>query len=141
MVLAFSHTAASAVYANEGQRDYSHLYADQYAQKVFVQEKITEFFPTTYRTMLAIASCESTGLIHWLPDGTLRPHDAGASSAAGVFQVLLGLHRDEIQSLGLDMSNPDDYFTFVRHLHDRNSNPFSDWNASRHCWQTRLAQK
>ncbi len=141
MVLVLNQTAASAVYANEETQAVSTaLHHDEEKQRIFIRQKIREYFPDTFDTMLAIAHCESTGLIHWYPDGTLRPNEAGKSSAAGVFQVLLKRHGPDINRMGLDMHNIDDYMTFVRWLHDRTRDPFSDWNASRRCWQARLAQ-
>jgi len=94
-----------------------YLYRDAQAQRSFIEGKIREFFPEPGLAvaMITIANCESTGLIHWESDGTLRPNEAG-SSARGTFQVLLRYHADQIEKMGLDMQNIDDYMTFVRRL-------------------------
>ena len=116
------------------------IYTDIEAQRVLVQQKIQEYFPEDglSQTMITIANCESTGLIHWQEDGTLLPHSTGASSSAGVFQVLLKYHADQIQAMGLDMQDIDDYMTFVRQLY--NEARLHPWDASASCWGTRIAQ-
>lgn len=106
------------------------------AQAELVQEKIKEHFPQKHPVMLAIANCESTGYIHW-ENGELRPNSEGKSSAAGVFQVLLNLHAEEIRRLGLDMNNIDDYMTFVKYL--QKSQGYGAWKASKHCWGKRVS--
>lgn len=135
--------AASAASANsrEATAGYQALYTNQTAQTAYVKQKIRQYFPRRAAVMLAIANCESTGYVHWLPDGTLRPNSAGGSSAAGVFQVTLYLHRKDIKRMGLNMNNIDDYMRFVKYLADRNGGRLSDWNASRHCWGPRVASK
>lgn len=138
-LVAFMLLVSSAAHANQSKVDYEALYANPEAQAAFIRAKIREYFPRDYHTMIAIANCESTGLIHWKPDGSLLPHHQGASSSAGVFQVLLYGHRHAIAKHGLDMNNIDDYLTFVKMLRDGRPD-YGDWNASRKCWQTRLAQ-
>jgi len=103
-------------------------------QSAEIQQKIHEFFPDVEvaSIMIAIATCESTGLIHWGTDGKLLPNSYGNSSAAGVFQILLYTHRKKIKEMGLDMSNIDHYMTFVRHLYDMEK--YNPWRASKHCW-------
>ena len=124
----------------EADSRYDHLYANRAEQSRFIKEKIEEYFPENYPTMIAIASCESTNLIHWQADGDLLPNSTGASSAAGVFQVLLQLHGPDIRRMGLDVENNiDDYMTFVRWLYDRPPSRLSDWKASRDCWAPRIA--
>lgn len=102
------------------------LFASPKQQRVLMEHLIRTTFPDRYRTMLAIANCESRGLIHWLPDGSLRPHDQGASSAAGVFQVLRTLHGPEIQAKGLDLKDPLHYMIWVKYMVDRRPS-LSDW--------------
>ncbi len=136
--------ASSATLADEATAsiDTQALYTNPEAQAAFITKKIKEHFPRTYPTMIAIASCESHRdglLVHWEPDGSLRPNEAKKSSAAGVFQVTLYGHRDAIASLGLDMNNIDDYLTFVKYLVDGRNGKLTDWNASRHCWAPRVA--
>lgn len=116
----------------------SSLYGDEQAQAELVLRKIEEYFPKDHATMKAIAYCEtrSRPFVHWEANGQLRPNAGGASSAGGAFQVLLKLHRKEIQALGLNMQNIDDYMTFVKHLHSQGR--FQPWNASRHCWKSRV---
>lgn len=106
-----------------------HLYANQEEQAEFIIKKIREYFPNPReaRIMLTIAKCESTGLIHWLPDGSLRPNSAGESSAAGVFQVLLKKHREMYEKIGLDMHDIDDYMKFVVYL--KKTQGFSAWQC------------
>lgn len=119
------------------------LLANETAQSEFVQGKIREHFPESYPVMLAIAYCETQArpFVHWEADGSLRPNATGASSAAGVFQVLLQLHGPDIRARDLDMQNIDDYMQFVQYLHGRFSDPYQDWDASRSCWQDRVASR
>ncbi len=111
---------------------------DREQQAAFVRKKIIEHFPKD-PTMLRIANCESTGFIHWLKDGkTLRPtsirkpNGRPASSAGGVFQVLLKLHAPDIRRLGLNMQDIDDYMEFVKYL--RKTQGHNAWKPSRYCW-------
>lgn len=119
------------------------LLTDETAQRAFVEAKIREHFPESYPIMLAIAYCETRArpYIHWEPDGSLRPNASGASSAAGVFQVLLQLHEPDIAARNLEMQRIDDYLQFVKYLHGRFSDPYQDWNASRDCWEPRVASR
>jgi hypothetical protein len=71
-----------------------------------INELIVEYFPTNYRTMFAVAKCESQGL-HRNPDGTLVANPK--SSARGVFQVLMRVHKPEMLRLGLDPNDDEDY--------------------------------
>ncbi len=103
----------------------------QGTQATYVAGLIREHFPDNYQTMLAIARCESTGLIHRDTDGTLLRNQSG-SSAQGVFQVLMSVHRSEMTRLGLDPDNDEDYMTYVRYLYDHQG--LSPWAESRHCW-------
>lgn len=116
--------------------DEGELYDDPALQQEYVKAWIKHTFPETYPTMIEIARCEAQ-LQHWDADGNLLPHNTGASSAAGVFQVLLKLHGADIEARDLDMENIEDYMQFVQYLHDRNGNPFSDWAASQSCWDGR----
>lgn len=134
--LAAVNLMATSVSANND------IYANEDRQRAFVKAKIIEHFPEDAPTMLAIAYCESRSrpFIHWEADGSLRPHDQGASTAAGTFQVLLGLHGPDIEAQDLDMDNIDDYLKFVRYLYERGSSRFSDWNESRSCWRDRVSR-
>lgn len=123
---------SSAAHADETV-DYEALYANPEAQAAFIKEKIKEHFPRDYPVMIAIANCESTGLIHWRADGSLLPNSEGASSAAGVFQVTLDGHSKSIARHGLDMKEVDEYMTFVKLLVRGRPN-YADWNASKDCW-------
>lgn len=104
--------------------DYSHLYENPQEQRAFIEAKIYQYFPEPgiAQAMIAIANCESTGLVHWLPDGTLRPNipkkGEEPSSARGFLQILFNLHRPDYERLGLDVSDIDDYMRFARHLFD-----------------------
>ena len=113
------------------------LFASPQRQRILMDHLIRETFPDRYRTMLAIANCESTGLIHWLPDGTLRPHDRGESSSAGVFQVLRITHGPEMRARSLDIENPLHYMKWVRFMVDRRPS-LSDWAE---CLPGRLASR
>ncbi len=86
--------------------------------------------------MKAIANCESTGLLHRLPDGSLLPNKKG-SSARGVFQVLMSVHAEEMQRMELDPNDDDDYTTYVRHI--RNTQGLSAWKESSDCWNPKYA--
>jgi len=54
---------------------------------------------------------------------------------------LLGLHGPDIRARGLDMQDIDDYLTYVQYLHGRYADPYQDWNASRSCWEPRIASR
>lgn len=102
---------------------YVHLYNDTEAQATFIADKIREHFPPeAAEAMIKVAECESDRLIHWLPDGSLRPNipikGKKATSARGVLQILFGLHAPDIKRLGLDMYDIDDYMRYGRHLYD-----------------------
>ena len=113
--------------------DYEHLYSDTEAQRIFMESKFHEYFPEPglAEAVIELADCESTGLIHWLPDGTLRPNipkkGRKQTSAGGVMQVLLSLHRKDYRRLGLDMYDIDDYMKYVRHLYDTQG-PANAWD-------------
>jgi len=54
------------------EAQHAHLYDNQEAQADFIKGKIREYFPEDVaEAMIAVANCESTGLIHWRSDGTL----------------------------------------------------------------------
>ena len=130
-------TIAASNQANS--TDYQKLYGNPNAQRKFMEAKIHEHFPGSLGyTMVAIANCESRDLIHWLPDGRLRPNSSGKSSAAGTFQILLKLHHRDIRRLRLDMRDVDDYLRFVKYLYKQQG--FHPWDASRSCWQRRIAK-
>ena len=101
-----------------------------------VAQLIAQFFPDEYKTMVAIASCESTGLVHREPDGSLIQNQGGGS-ARGVFQVLMRVHSPEMKRMGLDPNNDDDYMTYVRHLKENYG--LSPWSESRKCWKRKAA--
>lgn len=100
-----------------------------------VERLIAQYFPEDYKTMLAIASCESTGLAHRESDGSLIPNEGG-SSARGVFQVLMSVHGKEMERMGLDPNNDDDYMTYVRYL--KNTFGLTPWAESKKCWKRKL---
>ncbi|MES2749260.1 MAG: hypothetical protein V4606_02625 [Patescibacteria group bacterium] len=100
-----------------------------------VEQMIAQYFPDKYSTMVAIASCESTGLVHRESDGSLIKNHGGGS-ARGVFQVLMRVHAPEMKKMGLDPNNDDDYMTYVRHLTKEYG--LSPWNASKKCWKNKL---
>ncbi len=129
---------SSAAHANPTTVDYEAFYTNPKAQAAFIKEKIKEHFPRDYPVMIAIADCESRGLIHWRADGSLLPNSEGASSAAGVFQVTLDGHSKSIARHGLDMQNVDEYMTFVKVLVNGRPN-YADWNASKDCWAPQVA--
>jgi hypothetical protein len=92
--------AANTAQAQEDP--YAHLYNNPSAQAAFIEQKIREHFPADVaEAMIHVADCESTGLVHWMPDGTLRPHDKRESSARGVLQILFQLHGPDIQRKSL----------------------------------------
>ena len=91
---------------------------------------IAEHFPTNFKTMKAIAKCES-GLVHRV-NGKLLPNREG-SPARGVFQVLMSVHGPEMERLGLDPNNDDDYMTYVKYLVDNFG--LTPWAESKDCWQ------
>ena len=121
-----------------GVNNPAELFASPSSQATLIRALIRETFPNNYPVMLAIAHCESTGLIHWYPDGQLRPHSTRASSARGVFQVLANLHGPDIRSQGLDLRDPRQYMEWVRIMVDRRPS-LSDWDDSRACWEARYA--
>lgn len=96
-----------------------------------VAREIKRHFPDA-PFMLYVANCESRGLVHRDHGGRLRPHSGGKSTAAGVFQVLLGLHGPDMRKRGLDPEVLSDYLTYVRELYDRHG--LKPWQASRKCW-------
>lgn len=116
------------------------LAADPELQRSFIRHWIRHTFPDTYPTMLAIADCESTDWQHWQANGQLVPNRARKSSAAGTYQVLLGLHQPDIEARNLHMEIISDYMAFVKYLHDRHPGPFHDWLPSKDgCWGAKVA--
>ena len=99
-----------------------------------INELIVEYFPHNYRTMFAVAKCESRGL-HRNPDGSLIANPK--SSARGVFQVLMRVHKPEMVRLGLNPNNDEDYIKYVRRLYD--AQKLQPWAESKGCWKRRLA--
>jgi hypothetical protein len=91
---------------------------------------IAEHFPNKFKTMKAIAKCES-GLVH-RENGKLLPNREG-SPARGAFQVLMSVHGPEMKRLGLDPNDDDDYMTYVQYLVDNFG--LSPWAESKPCWQ------
>jgi hypothetical protein len=51
--------------------------------------------------------------------------------------VLIKYHKKAIREMGLDMSNLDDYFTFVERLKRENPN-YGAWKESKGCWESRI---
>jgi hypothetical protein len=130
---------ATPTIASESESLPKQVLTNEDVQRAFIQAKIVEHFPEDYSVMLAIAYCESRSrpFIHYESDGSLRGHDTGASTAGGTYQVLMGLHGDAIREMGLDMSNLDDYFTFVERLKRENPN-YGAWSESKSCWKSRI---
>ncbi len=91
---------------------------------------IAAHFPNNFKTMKAIANCES-GLVHRV-GGKLLPNKDG-SSARGAFQVLMSVHAPEMKRLGLDPNNDDDYMTYVQYLVKHQG--LSPWAESKSCWR------
>gem|GEM_PF-972828 len=122
------------------------LSLDPVTQTAQLTSAITEAFlpleediPGIVDDMLTIADCESYGgkdglLMHVGPDGELVKNPN--SSAAGVFQVLLYLHRDDYANLGLDPRQVGDNIEFAKELverrHKRGLSPYGDWECSHH---------
>ncbi len=95
-----------------------------------VVDLIAEHFPGKFKTMKAIAKCES-GLVHRV-NGRLLPNNEG-SPARGAFQVMMNIHGPEMKRLGLDPNDDDDYMTYVQYLVDNFG--LSPWAESKGCWQ------
>ncbi len=98
----------------------------------YAGELIAEYFPENARLMRAIARCES-GLVHRDESGKLLRNNEG-STAQGLFQVLMSVHRSEMRRMGLNPDNDDDYMTYVQYLYDTQGT--TPWNESRGCWRT-----
>ena len=105
------------------------------AQGKYIASKIQQVFPDA-PIMLYVANCESTGLIHREPDGSLLPN-SGGGTAKGVFQVLMRVHEKEFRRLGLDPNNDADYFKYVRILYDQGKT--GPWQESKRCWRNHSA--
>ena len=120
LIVIFSLGAAAPVIANESQATSGES----------VKVLIAEHVPDNYRTMTAIARCES-GLVH-RENGKLLPNREG-STARGAFQVLMSVHGPEMERLGLDPNNDDDYMTYVRTLYKQQG--LAPWAESKHCWK------
>jgi hypothetical protein len=80
--------------------------------------------------MVQVAKCES-GLVH-RENGVLFQNSDG-SSARGVFQVLMRVHKTQMHKMGLNPEHIDQYLTYVRHLYDQQG--LKPWQASKHCWK------
>lgn len=91
---------------------------------------IAAHFPDKFKTMKAIAKCES-GLVHRENGKLLRNREG--SSARGAFQVLMRVHAPEMKRLGLDPNNDDDYMTYVQYLVDNFG--LTPWAESKGCWR------
>lgn len=90
--------------------------------------KTKQYFPET-GIMHEISRCES-GRIHrkgrkLLPDGF-------GGTSRGTFQLLLKVHHEEMQKMGLNPNRDDDYFTYIRHLYDTKGT--QPWYMSETCW-------
>ncbi len=77
--------------------------------------------------MLSVAACES-GFVQYLPHGgVLRGHVTPADT--GTMQINLDYHGDEVERLGLDMTDLYDNVTYARILYeDQGAQP---WVCSR----------
>ena len=99
-----------------------------------VEQLIAEYFPDNYRTMRAIAKCES-GLIHRANGKLLRNAEGG--TARGIFQLLMRIHGPEMKRLGLNPNDDDDYMKYIRHLYDEQG--LAPWKPSKHCWKSKVS--
>lgn len=122
--------------ANAEMLDNNELSANPAVQAEQIETMIEVVFeplepqvPGIVDKMMDIAQCEST-MQHLLPNRRLVRNTK--SSAAGVFQVLLVLHRPDYQKLGLDPRNVSDNIEFSAYLVERKirqgrRNVFEDW--------------
>lgn len=97
------------------------------------------FFPDNPE-ILPVAMCESS-MVHREKNGRLKPNDAG-SSARGALQILVRVHKPDLERQKLNINNNYDYFRFAKQLFDNrfNSRAYNPWNESRNCWQTEVNQ-
>lgn len=115
-------------------------------QRAVVEGYVRRHFKDDADIMLAVAECESTGLIHIeQKSGKLRPN-RGGSGAAGVFQLMLPIHAKLAAAKGYDVrNNLEHYILYVHHLYltdkDRpGGTGLRDWHASRWCWSGKIAR-
>lgn len=95
-----------------------------------VEALIAEHFPDKFKTMRAIAKCESK-LIHRENGELLK--ERGGGTARGAFQVLMRIHGPVMERLGLDPNNDDDYMTYVRYLVKHYG--LTPWAETKSCWK------
>lgn len=109
-------------------------------QRAVVVKLIKEHFGSDADVMIAIAECESTGLVHITPDGKLLPNRLG-SGAAGVFQ-LMPVHynrKHKVDGKTLDVrNNLEDYIKYVRHLYGQQG--LQPWISSSGCWSAKAGK-
>lgn len=79
--------------------------------------------------MLKVSFCESS-LQHKKRGELLKGSDG---HDLGAFQIRKIVHKKQLQKMGLNLENEEDYFKFSRTLfNESNTRP---WNSSRHCWE------
>lgn len=119
---------------------------DPAQQRAVIEELIRSHFPPqSVQQILAVAECESTGLLHVRNDGELVPNQLG-SSARGTLQILMSVHERAARQRGLDIRhNVHDYLRYARILYDENRRRRGDglrpWYPSRACWAPRLERR
>ncbi len=77
----------------------------------------------------AMTICVLTDLIHFIEQILIY--------LELIHKLLIKYHKKAIREMGLDMSNLDDYFTFVERLKRENPN-YGAWKESKGCWESRI---
>jgi hypothetical protein len=81
--------------------------------------------------MIYVANCESTGLIHRENEKLIISRADGIG--AGVFQLQMTVHKQDMEKKGLNPNIFSEYLEFVRHLYDKNG--MRPWASSKKCWK------
>lgn len=77
---------------------------DPHEQRAVIVRLITEIFPSSaVKPMLAIAECESTGMLHVREDGLVK--NRRGTGATGVLQVEMRVHHTQIARLRAQGTN------------------------------------
>lgn len=116
-------------------------------QRALIETLIKTHFPAhAAPRMIAIADCESTGVLHVTSRGELVSNPSRAF--VGVLQVAHHVHRREIARLRLEenrdvLGDISEYIRFTRHLYDQarhtSRSGFSPWPSCGLRAQARLA--
>lgn len=111
-------------------------------QRAVVEGYLRYYFGDDAEIMIAVGKCESTGLIHLNPNGSLRRNPE--TGAAGAFQVMLGVHASAARLQKLDINhNLQHYIRFVHHLYEadkeRGGTGLRPWQSSAGCWSRKVA--